>query len=163
MGFIRRHRSGARGTTRQNAVAVLAILITQAWDQRQDWQVDRNFSVRAFQPSSRRVSKIKQDTSEKIPFNAPRAEISKSSPATTPNTVLLMASGNNKDKYKKNDDNDDISPVFWKDLGKKPGNLIILPFVALFGIDLLLNIFFLAKRTFEYFVLGQAPSTETWF
>lgn len=74
-----------------------------------------------------------------------------------------MASGNNKDKYKKNDDNDDISPVFWKDLGKKPGNLIILPFVALFGIDLLLNIFFLAKRTFEYFVLGQAPSTETWF
>jgi len=78
-------------------------------------------------------------------------------PAATSNTNLLMASG------KKKDDEQEISPVFWEDLDKKPGNLIMLPFVALVGIDLLLNIIFMTKRSFEFFVLGQAPSTETWF
>jgi len=63
---------------------------------------------------------------------------------------------------KKNDETDEISPVFWEDMDKKPGNLIILPFVALFGIDLLLNIVFMTKRSLEFFLLGQAPSTETW-
>jgi len=72
-----------------------------------------------------------------------------------------MASGTNNKKKKNGDD--DVSPIFWEDLGKKPGNLIFIPFIALFGIDLLLNIIFITKRSFEYFVLGQAPSTETWF
>ena len=45
----------------------------------------------------------------------------------------------------------------------KPGTLLILPFVALLGIDIVINIFFLTKRTYEYFMLGQAPSSETWW
>jgi hypothetical protein len=28
---------------------------------------------------------------------------------------------------------------------------------------LVLNIFFITKRSIEYFVLGQTPSQETWF
>jgi len=48
-------------------------------------------------------------------------------------------------------------------LKKSPGTLLILPFVAILGLDLLLNILFLTKLTVDYFVLGQAPSTETWF
>ena len=44
-----------------------------------------------------------------------------------------------------------------------PGTLLVIPFVVIIGLDLLLNIAFLTKRTFEYFVLGQVPSTETWW
>lgn len=44
-----------------------------------------------------------------------------------------------------------------------PATLLLLPIVFLFGIDLLLNMIVLTKRTFDYFVLGQAPSTETWW
>jgi hypothetical protein len=54
-------------------------------------------------------------------------------------------------------------PTFWTTLQDKPGGLILLPFVVLFGLDLLLNILFLTKRSLEYFLLGQAPSQETWF
>ena len=44
-----------------------------------------------------------------------------------------------------------------------PGNLFIFPLVALVGVDLLLNILVLTKRTFEALVLGQPPSTHTWW
>ena len=55
------------------------------------------------------------------------------------------------------------SSIFWENIKYKPGNLLILPFVALFGIDLLLNIAVLAKRSIEFFVFGQVPSTEPWW
>lgn len=48
-------------------------------------------------------------------------------------------------------------------LKTKPGTLLILPFVVLVGLDLLLNIAVLTKRTFEFLVLGQAPSSEPWW
>ena len=46
---------------------------------------------------------------------------------------------------------------------KKPATLVMAPFVVIVGLDLLLNMVFLTKRTFEYFVLGKMPSTEVWF
>jgi hypothetical protein len=143
-----------------NAIAILIVLIAMTTqDQYYDGQVGRGFSVWAFQPAPRRVSKIKPASS----FTAdPKASISEPSPATTSNTILLMAPGK-KNKNDAEDDDTDISPVFWKDLGKKPGNLIILPFVALVGIDLLLNLIFITKRSIEFFVFGQAPSTDTWW
>ena len=68
---------------------------------------------------------------------------------------------NNKDK--ENDNEGTSLTSIWKTLQENPGGLIILPFVIIFGLDLLLNIFFITKRSFEYFVLGQAPSQETWY
>lgn len=41
--------------------------------------------------------------------------------------------------------------------------LLLLPFVFLLGVDLLLNIAVLTKRSLEYFLLGQAPSSEPWW
>lgn len=46
---------------------------------------------------------------------------------------------------------------------KNPGTLVAAPFVVLIGIDLLLNIGVLAKRTVEYFAFGRLPSTDVWF
>jgi len=148
----------------QNVIAILIILIAMT---QQDGEVGRGFSVSAFQPAPRRgVSKNRKPASS---FTAdPKAVTSELSPATTSNTILSMALGN-KNKKNKNDakydddDTEDISPVFWKDLGKKPGNLIILPFVAIVGIDLILNMIFITKRSIEFFVFGQAPSTEPWW
>lgn len=64
-------------------------------------------------------------------------------------------------KKKANDDNTKVSAM--DRLKKSPGTLLILPFVVVVGLDLLLNIAFLTKRTFEFFALGQLPSTETWW
>ena len=72
-------------------------------------------------------------------------------------------------KTKKDVDTEDTSSkptafqTFWKTLQDKPGGLLLLPFALLFGIDLILNIVFLTKRSLEFWILGQAPSTETWF
>eukprot|EP00751_Fragilariopsis_kerguelensis_P006098 CAMPEP_0170798056 /NCGR_PEP_ID=MMETSP0733-20121128/26063_1 /TAXON_ID=186038 /ORGANISM="Fragilariopsis kerguelensis, Strain L26-C5" /LENGTH=160 /DNA_ID=CAMNT_0011149205 /DNA_START=23 /DNA_END=505 /DNA_ORIENTATION=- len=79
-----------------------------------------------------------------------------------------------KTKTKKNDKEmiDDASlsssstittTSFLKSFKEKPGNLIVFPFVALFGIDLILNIAVITKRTIEYFVFGQVPNTEPWW
>lgn len=138
-----RIRNGARFSGFQYAIALVIVFIA-TW---QDHLTSGGVSVAAFTPATRQISKMKPGS----------PTIADSVPAATSNTNLLMASGKNKD------DDQEISPVFWEDLDKKPGNLIMLPFVALVGIDLLLNIIFMTKRSFEFFVLGQAPSTETWF
>lgn len=44
-----------------------------------------------------------------------------------------------------------------------PGTLIAAPFVVLIGVDLVLNLGVLVKRTVEYFAFGKIPSTEVWF
>lgn len=62
-------------------------------------------------------------------------------------------------KNKKNREEDKVESRFFK----TPGTIIMLPFVVIVGLDLVLNIFFVVKRTYEYFVLGQIPSTETWW
>mmetsp|Transcript_8353 Transcript_8353/g.20627 ORF Transcript_8353/g.20627 Transcript_8353/m.20627 type:complete len:160 (+) Transcript_8353:130-609(+) len=81
----------------------------------------------------------------------------------TSTTGLFMAPGNNKIKNSDSNEEEAVSPVFWKDLQKKPGNLIMLPFIALFGFDLVINIVFLSKRAVEYFVFGTVPSSEPWW
>ena len=58
---------------------------------------------------------------------------------------------------------DNNAAPFWETLKDKPGTLVIFPFVLLLGADLVLNLAFVVKRTLAYFVLGQAPSTETWW
>jgi len=148
----------------KNTIAILVIFIAMGRDQYENEHLRWGFSVSAFQPVPRRISKMKTVITGKYPFNDPKAVISESLRATTSNTILFMAPGyKNKNNIKNKEDNGkDGSSVFWRDLAKKPGNLIIIPFVALFGIDLLLNIIFITKRSIEYFVFGQAPSTETW-
>lgn len=75
----------------------------------------------------------------------------------------LSAKKKNIDDNKKQDGNKTSPATIWKSLQDKPGGFIFLPFVVIFGLDLLLNIVFIAKRSFEFLVLGQAPSQETWY
>ena len=76
-------------------------------------------------------------------------------------TVLMAKRGDNGE-----DQEEESTNVFGRVLApftNSPGGMILFPFVVIFGLDILLNTFFLTKRTFEFFVLGQAPSTDTWF
>ena len=70
-------------------------------------------------------------------------------------TTIVAAQKENKD--------DKQEDSWLATLQEKPGTLIAAPFVILVGLDLLVNIFFLTKRTIEYFALGKLPSTEVWF
>lgn len=80
-------------------------------------------------------------------------------PVTTICSAKKPSANNDLDE---NEDTGVVSSVMdW--IQAKPGNLVIAPFLFLFGLDLLANIFFLSKRTFEYFAFGKAPSTEVWF
>ena len=147
MHHRRRLRNGARLPAYQNAIAIFIVLTALTQDHCYDGRASGRFSVAAFTPNNGKASKT----------NPIDSAVFDPMPATISDTNLLMASGN------KNDENQEISPVFWEDLDKKPGNLIMLPFLALFGIDLLLNIVFMTKRSLVYFLTGEAPSTETWF
>ena len=76
-------------------------------------------------------------------------------------TVLMAKRGGINE-----DQEEESTNVFGRVLApftNSPGGMILFPFVVIFGLDILLNTFFLTKRTFEFFVLGQAPSTDTWF
>lgn len=55
------------------------------------------------------------------------------------------------------DNGEDTVGVF-----SKPGNLIILPFVAIFGLDLVLNILVVVKRSIEVSLTGQYTCTGPW-
>ena len=69
-----------------------------------------------------------------------------------------MKNNNNKT------DNDQGSTVgFFDNFKDKPAMWVVFPFLLLFGVDILLNLAVLVKRSLDYFVLGQAPSTETWW
>jgi hypothetical protein len=75
---------------------------------------------------------------------------------TASRTFIILA--------KKDSNNDTKKPSkMSSSLLEQPGGFILLLFVGLFGLDLLLNIIFLTKRSLEFFVFGQAPSQETWF
>jgi hypothetical protein len=65
---------------------------------------------------------------------------------------------------KKDDANKEGKEFFTMDNFKEnPGTLIALPFLLLFGLDLVLNIVVITKRTLEYFLLGQTSSPEPWW
>jgi hypothetical protein len=150
-------------------VAVIALATTNALS-----------FVGAFQPvnkspslslSTRTVSRIKIESSHTITRPITRIiEIEERknvvTTSTTTNTILFMAPLNNRKKnVEEGNDvtNNGESPFLENIKNAKPGTLIILPFVALFGIDLLLNIAVITKRSIEYFVFGQVPSTEPWW
>ena len=87
---------------------------------------------------------------------------------TSTTTILFMAPLKNKKKNvdegnSSDDTNTGTSPFMENIKNAKPGTLIVLPFVALFGIDLLLNILVITKRSIEYFVFGEVPSIEPWW
>jgi hypothetical protein len=46
---------------------------------------------------------------------------------------------------------------------ENPGTLIALPFLLLFGLDLVLNIVVITKKTLEFFLLGQTSAPEPWW
>ena len=96
-----------------------------------------------------------------------RKNVVTTSTTTTSNTILFMAPLKNKkknvDEGNSDDTNTSTSPFLENIKNAKPGTLIILPFVALFGIDLLLNILVITKRSIEYFVFGEVPSIEPWW
>lgn len=97
-----------------------------------------------------------------LPQMSPCHRFLSADPSHSRNDVTMVSTSSlPAKKNKQSEDND--KPCFWKTIQEKPATLIFLPFVALFGIDLMLNIFFIVKRTFEYVVLEKVPSTETWF
>ena len=124
--------------------------------------------------STRTISKINIESSHTItrPIThiidiEERKNVVTTSTTTTTNTILFMAPLKNKkknvDEGNSDDTNTGTSPFMENIKNAKPGTLIILPFVALFGIDLLLNILVITKRSIEYFVFGEVPSIEPWW
>ena len=140
------NKHGTKRASLHNIIVIFIFFIAVAHH-------NQGFCVRAFSPSSTQITKMK-------PYST--VIISGPSDSFTSATSLLMSPGDANNKKEKNEE-DDISSVLWKDLDKKPANLIILPIVALFGVDLLLNLAIVVKRSFEYIFFGQAPSTETWW
>lgn len=116
--------------------------------------------VGAFQPASR--------TAPKIAPSMPNYSVLDKSTCTQPSsektstTIVFMAPKNKTTKENNADEGKKVPSKFWENIGEKPGNLVMLPFVAIVGLDLLLNIVVLVKRSVEFFVFGQAPSTEPW-
>jgi hypothetical protein len=72
--------------------------------------------------------------------------------------LLEMKNKNNSDEETERK----LSDVF-DTLKKSPGTLIALPFLIIFGLDLLLNIAVITKRSLEYILLGQAPNSDPWW
>lgn len=69
-----------------------------------------------------------------------------------------------KKMVQKKEEQQDKPPAgIWETIQEKPATLVALPFVFLLGVDLILNIGVLTKRTIEYFLLGQAPNSDPWW
>lgn len=141
-------------------VIAIAFACDTAFDQR---QVAWFSPVAAFQP-------VLAKSAPMISFSTTESDRSRDFRVLSPlsfvppsNTALSMALGQKNKNKNGEDDEAPVSKTFWKDLGKKPGNLIMLPFIAIVGFDLVINIAFMTKRAVEYFVFGKIPSTETWF
>jgi len=57
-----------------------------------------------------------------------------------------------------NDDNSSSSSNKWTN----PGNLLIAPFVLIFGLDLILNILAIIRRTIGYLLTGDVTCIGSW-
>uniref|UniRef100_A0A7S4AQ18 Uncharacterized protein n=1 Tax=Pseudo-nitzschia australis TaxID=44445 RepID=A0A7S4AQ18_9STRA len=160
------YKNGARITFFRSAIAlVIAIALARdtVFGHR---QIGGFHPVAAFQQTPiRTVPRGRSSIIESSDSEDAKTLMSSLPFARPSNTILFMAQGSNKNKNKKNSDDGDtkVSKTFWKDITKKPGNIIMFPFVAIFGIDLVLNIFFVTKRAIEYFVFGKIPSSEPWW
>ncbi|KAL3943620.1 MAG: hypothetical protein SGBAC_002288 [Bacillariaceae sp.] len=95
-----------------------------------------------------------------IATNAPtprRMNVQPETALTAYKNSKTAASGNKKVSNKKKvvpEDDDEKGGVF-----SKPANLIFLPFVAIFGLDLVLNILVVVKRSIEVALTGQYTCT----
>lgn len=65
-----------------------------------------------------------------------------------------------KKKSPSSSDNDDSSSSSNK--WTNPGNLIIAPFVLIFGLDLILNILAITRRSIEYVLTGDVSCIGSW-
>eukprot|EP00980_Cylindrotheca_fusiformis_P015076 scaffold4157_cov136-Cylindrotheca_fusiformis.AAC.26 len=74
-------------------------------------------------------------------------------------TVIFASNKKKKAPITKQDEIEDV-----KDAGilSKPANLIVIPFVALFGLDLVANILVVVKRSIEVLLTGQYTCTGPW-
>ena len=164
-----RNKIGAKSAIIRNLFVVVIVAIALARDVYYDVQVGCGFSAGAFLLPPATIPKITSVTNKNGVFDDEKASLSPPPSTrttnTNTNTILFMAPANNKNKKDNNENDTDTkgSSIFWENLKDKPGTLIILPFVALVGIDLLLNIAVITKRSIDYFVFGQAPSTEPWW
>ncbi|OEU22961.1 hypothetical protein FRACYDRAFT_267431 [Fragilariopsis cylindrus CCMP1102] len=154
-------------------VVVIALATTNALSFVDAFQsVNKSLSLSL---STRTISKINIESSHTITrpithiidIEERKNVVTTSTTTTTTNTILFMAPHKNKkknvDEGNSDDTNTSTSPFLENIKNAKPGTLIILPFVALFGIDLLLNILVITKRSIEYFVFGEVPSIEPWW
>ena len=66
---------------------------------------------------------------------------------------------NDKNNSEEEDDKNKVMGIF---NSKSPGTLLIAPFVILFGLDLILNIAAITRRSLEYVLTGQLPSNTPW-
>jgi len=112
--------------------------------------------VEAFQPATPVVHYNRVADGQKLDF-APRHSDNHNFKPSRGILPILQAKkvDNQQDKEEKKS--------YWEVIKEKPATLVALPFVVVIGLDLLANIFFLSKRTIEYFALGKVPSTEVWF
>lgn len=60
------------------------------------------------------------------------------------------------------DDSSTSSNTFMGIFKDNPGNLIIAPFVLIFGLDLILNILAITRRTIEYVLTGDVSCIGSW-
>jgi len=63
-----------------------------------------------------------------------------------------------KKKSPSSSDDDSSSSNKWTN----PGNLLIAPFVLIFGLDLILNILAITRRTIEYLLTGDVSCVGSW-
>lgn len=82
---------------------------------------------------------------------------SKTTTSSPNNKTLSKVPLAKKEKNAVKGDDDEKEGVF-----SKPANLIFLPFVAIFGLDLVLNILVVVKRTIEVALTGQYTCTGPW-
>ena len=66
---------------------------------------------------------------------------------------------NDKNNSEEEDDKNKVMGIF---NSKSPGTLLIAPFVILFGLDLILNIAAITRRSLEYVLTGQLSSNTPW-
>ena len=99
------------------------------------------FLVPASEVSTRGIHIVKEQ-------QKPLSFLSDDSSTSSPPTALLA---------KKEDEQDEPVGFF-----SKPGNLILLPFVLLFGFDLIANIAVVTKRSVEVLLYGEYTCVGPW-
>jgi hypothetical protein len=78
-------------------------------------------------------------------------------------TSLSLYGSKKKKSTAEEDGNSTTTTTFWNNLRDKPATVVLLPFLFILGLDVILNLLVLTKRSVDYFVFGQLPSTETWW